>query len=387
MMNKKSIIIIFGILFFLIIIVSLSYGFFVYNKDVADVSLDTGQISIDFLDVSSISLTNIVPKSDYEGKNSQDYIDFSVTGTTDIEPILYEIQIVPTSNNISEKYIRLYLTDQNDVEIISPYSYSELYTGTNNIGKAIYQDLIEGNNDGTSKTTTINYRLRVWIDENYPEAGSKTFIFDINLYAKNVDKTNLEKVTFNSNDERENGLVKYVEEGEEYGNLPTPIKEGYTFKGWNGKNKFDKSKYLLLNNYSTFNIEYNWANIYLTSNTTYKISIIRYNDYEGIGTPVIVGYTMSPGSDSQWSAIRHHQNPNRSVTNYIYTPGDSGLLYIGYVKADTTQESLDTLWSNTDIQIEEGSLSTAYEPYFITSDTTVVQDSNHTLKAIWEENG
>ena len=38
------------------------------------------------------------------------------------------------------------------------------------------------------------------------------------------------------------------------------------------------------------------------------------------------------------------------------------------------------------IQLEEGSIATAYEPYYITSDTTVVQNSNHTLKAIWQAN-
>ena len=35
-------------------------------------------------------------------------------------------------------------------------------------------------------------------------------------------------------------------------------------------------------------------------------------------------------------------------------------------------------------QLEEGTEATAYEPYYVTSDVTVTQNKNHTLKAIWE---
>ena len=38
-----------------------------------------------------------------------------------------------------------------------------------------------------------------------------------------------------------------------------------------------------------------------------------------------------------------------------------------------------------DLQLEQGSTATEYEPYFITPSTVVVQDKEHTLTAIWEE--
>ena len=38
----------------------------------------------------------------------------------------------------------------------------------------------------------------------------------------------------------------------------------------------------------------------------------------------------------------------------------------------------------SNIQLEEGSEATEYEPYYITSDTKVVQNKDHTLKAIWK---
>ena len=40
----------------------------------------------------------------------------------------------------------------------------------------------------------------------------------------------------------------------------------------------------------------------------------------------------------------------------------------------------------TKVQLEEGSTATPYEPYYITSSTTVVQDKDHTLKAVWIPN-
>ena len=40
----------------------------------------------------------------------------------------------------------------------------------------------------------------------------------------------------------------------------------------------------------------------------------------------------------------------------------------------------------SNIQLEEGTTETAYEPYYVTSNTIVTQRKNHTLTAIWEEN-
>ena len=39
----------------------------------------------------------------------------------------------------------------------------------------------------------------------------------------------------------------------------------------------------------------------------------------------------------------------------------------------------------SNIQIEEGTEATTYEPYIITASTQVVQKNNHVLKAIWEK--
>jgi len=169
-----------------------------------------------------------------------------------------------------------------------------------------------------------------------------------------------------------------------YGTLPTPTRTGYTFEGWNGKNLFDETKYSNLSNYETIGSNlYKSAKIQLKPNTTYKISIIRKNGFDGTGRGYLL-FSDHQEINNNWSGITHNTYPNYSGSNYVYTTGEDGLLYIGYMSV--TQSDLDYIWENTDIQIEEGTIATAYEPYYVTSSTNVTQPSDHTLTAIWTPN-
>ena len=164
---------------------------------------------------------------------------------------------------------------------------------------------------------------------------------------------------------------------------------GYTFKGWNGKNKFDESKYDSLGDYDIAEHSYKWATINLKPNTTYKISVNRINNYDGKGNNYLIINSLKT-ANSTWSAVAHESLPNTSPSNYIYTTDNDGLLYIGYYYNNgdnaMTQEQLNNIWANTDVQIEEGTTATPYEPYYITDETKVVQDQDHTLNAIWKAN-
>ena len=140
-----------------------------------------------------------------------------------------------------------------------------------------------------------------------------------------------------------------------------------------GKNLFDESKYSKLED---FNVRpgnsYKASKIILKPNTTYKISIIRYNGYDGTGNNyLLIDDTQS--INIHWTAIAHPTSPNQSAKNYTYTTGADGLLYIGYLWA--TQEDLDTIWANTDVQIEEGDTATPFEPY--KGRTTTIDMTGH----------
>ncbi len=190
-MNKRNIIIIVSILAFIVIIGGISYSYFVYNKDIGSVTLNTGDISIDFSNTNgNKTLTNVIPMSDIDGKSSSDYFDFTVNSTVDSEKIYYEVYILPKSGNtLDTSYLKTYLTDQNNVEIKGVRLYDDLSTSEKEAnGKVIYKGLVELNNDYSTKNESKEFRLRMWLDENYAEQTSKTFEFDIYLYAKNVEE-------------------------------------------------------------------------------------------------------------------------------------------------------------------------------------------------------
>ena len=84
-------------------------------------------------------------------------------------------------------YLKTYLTDQSNNEIEVVTIYDELVASEVENGKVLYRGIIETNQNGTSKTETKDYRLRLWLDESFSPQASKTFDFDVYLYAKNVD--------------------------------------------------------------------------------------------------------------------------------------------------------------------------------------------------------
>ncbi len=187
-MKRRNYLIIIGIIAFIVVIGGISYSYFVYNKDIGDVTLNAGEISIDLSDVSQEqTLSNVIPKSDSEGMSDTNYLDFTVEGTVDSEQIYYEIYIMPDSNNtIDTSYIKTYLTDQEGNVIRGVNLYTNLQDSEIEGGKRIYRSVIEINSDYSKKTYSKDFRLRIWLDENYPETTFKTFNFDVKLYAKNV---------------------------------------------------------------------------------------------------------------------------------------------------------------------------------------------------------
>ena len=174
---------------FLILIVGmgLSYSYFVYDRDLSDASLSAGKIDINFSNGDNfITVPNAYPVSDQIGKIYPYYADFSITGETSTKPIKYEIHLIPNDGtSLNGNYIKVFLTDQNDNVILNPTLYSNLTNAVNG-GKIINSGTMTGNN-GTVKSTVKNYRLRVWIDENYDLNQTKKFGFGIYLYAYNDD--------------------------------------------------------------------------------------------------------------------------------------------------------------------------------------------------------
>lgn len=216
-------------------------------------------------------------------------------------------------------------------------------------------------------------------------------------------------------------MTKNVAYGENYGTLPTPTREGYTFGGWNGKNlfsissieknpsstSFDKTtKRIFENNTHTVGLAFN--NYYQKSNvsdvviTSNSVSFSSKSGY-GVGFSISadanhkysLSYdaTVNSGDSYPYASIMYYSEDGTFIRQLFsfgsrhkeitfITPSNMKYLVITFCDSGSSNDLTNLTFSN--IQLEENSSATAYEPYYITSSTTVTQNKNHTLTAIWE---
>lgn len=198
-------------------------------------------------------------------------------------------------------------------------------------------------------------------------------------YEYNEDTcNNLITVTFDPQGGQLDQTSKNVIPNETYGELPTPTKEGYTFMGWNGKNLINANLYKGVYEING-QIQAQDSNIYKYSELTEMLPSGNY---------------VISCKDDNITIVRVYLSNDNIITRYgdklpkqIQLTNNSK---VGFSFRES--EASDKIWSIGDntidakIQLEEGSVSTPYEPYYITPSTTVVQENNHTLKAIWQAN-
>lgn len=190
-------------------------------------------------------------------------------------------------------------------------------------------------------------------------------------------------------------VSKTVTYGENYGTLPAPTKTGYTFAGWNGKNLLDIEGWL--NSFSAVNngtMTKGNGSITVTASAndayTHSYGIGKYS----IPVESNKSYTLSWKADENKRKRVYVFVNGRVSENYMFyadsfvadkitftTPQDAE--YIAF-RVGVANEGDSITYS--DIQFEEGTTSTQYEPYIVTSTTPVTQAQNHTLKAIWTPN-
>ena len=216
-------------------------------------------------------------------------------------------------------------------------------------------------------------------------------------------------VTFDPNGGSLDQTTKEVSYHDAYGELPVPTREGYTFMGWNGKNLFKKQGAITLPsslglsvNYDSSNNSFNingtqdrQGNIVFSkgpldivpgTQITTTIFAVSGDAHLGSGTGITYAYSIFSQDNSRY--IRSNESLStfdpvcQFTKNMISDSGGTNTQFMLQLWR------IGTVFDNykIKIQIEEGDTSTEYEPYYITSATPVVQDKNHTLKAIWEAN-
>ncbi len=203
-MNKgklKNILTVATSIFLLIVVIGISYSAFIYSGiGKKENTITTGAITMLYTESNNtISINNALPTTDNTGKtrkNSGEYFDFSVKssiiGNTDIN---YEIAAKEeTGNTFSGNNIKYYLTTVDsagkETEVMAPRTYYEEPSGNVYTGRpADMMSLYTGNLKEQGETT-INYRLRIWVDENYNpqnDNGGLTYKVRVNVYGQTSD--------------------------------------------------------------------------------------------------------------------------------------------------------------------------------------------------------
>ena len=203
-MNKNKLkdkLVILSMIMLLVVAIGVSYATFIYSGiGKKENTITTGAITMLYTESNNtISINNALPTTDNTGKtrkNSGEYFDFSVKssiiGNTDIN---YEIAAKEeTGNTFNGNNIKYYLTtvDSNgkETEVMAPRIYYEESSGNVYTGRpADMMSLYVGNLKEQGETT-INYRLRIWVDENYNpqnDNGGLTYKVRVNVYGQTSD--------------------------------------------------------------------------------------------------------------------------------------------------------------------------------------------------------
>lgn len=300
--------------------------------------------------------------------------------------------------NLSGNKEFVILDNQNENSLGYSLSETSSWTTDNSYTTTENLYLTRGNN------SIYNYQNSKVKDEN---TAFRISLTNIETQDQNYQRKYV--VTFDPDGGTLSETTKEISYHESYGNLPTPTKEGYTFLGWHGKNIIDKSQSTIdgiKNNipfeaWARTSFDNNWVINNLKPNTQYSISY----DVEGISIPEndskfsgnlglllysqasLAGIYLMDGSGHYISVgEKYHYEKTFTTPASVNLPESKYVLYTysnRYLKNNVGVFSRIKLYN---LQIEEGDTATEYEPYYVTSSTPVVQDKNHTLKAIWQAN-
>lgn len=170
------------------------------------------------------------------------------------------------------------------------------------------------------------------------------------------------EVNLDANGGNVNPSTMFLNIEKTFNELPIPVKNGYSFKGWNGKNLFDSSK---INN-----------NIKLVENTEVGDEQYFVSDYINIDNTK--EYVLS-GNDNVFEIFTYDDN-----NQYLGKIDQNSNVSIRF-NDNVTNIRFNALKNNVDkIQLEQNSQSTSYEPFYLDDKVIVKNDSARVLKAIWE---
>lgn len=195
--SGKLFIIIIALLIFIITMIGLSLATFTYTKEKDSLNtISTGNIYLNYTeDTNGINITDAYPINDEVGKALTDqnyYFDFSVEADISGNVVAdYEVAAEKVNNStLSNDDVKLYLEKKNEnayEEVMAPKNFTPLKESTD-LGTLAGSMLLD--KDSLSKSGTVNYRLRMWVDGDTILGDlEKTFGVKVSIKAKvDLDK-------------------------------------------------------------------------------------------------------------------------------------------------------------------------------------------------------
>ena len=197
--KKKQLLLSIGLVLILVLmIVGISYAAFKFvGEGKKPNTITTGAITMEYTEsTNTISMTGALPTTDATGKvrlTKGEYFDFtiksSIKGNTNINWEIAAEDITPSSaKKMAGKNIKLYLTKLNgdkEEEVMAPKVYNATTSANTKTGRPSGVMSLATGTMSTSETT--NYRLRMYVDEDYNpqgDGGGLSFSVKINAYGK-----------------------------------------------------------------------------------------------------------------------------------------------------------------------------------------------------------
>ena len=198
--KKKQLLLSIGLVLILVLmIVGISYAAFKFvGLGQKENTITTGAITMEYTEsTNTISMTGALPTTDATGKvrlTKGEYFDFtiksSIKGNTNINWEIAAEDITPSSaKKMAGKNIKLYLTKLDstgaETQVMAPKVYNASTSANTKTGRPSGVMSLATGTMSTSETT--NYRLRMYVDENYNpqgDGGGLSFSVKINAYGK-----------------------------------------------------------------------------------------------------------------------------------------------------------------------------------------------------------
>ena len=197
--KKKQLLLSIGLVLILVLmIVGISYAAFKFvGLGTKPNTITTGAITMEYTEsTNTISMTGVLPTTDATGKvrlTAGEYFDFtiksSIKGNANINWEIAAEDITAAAKKMNGKNIKLYLTKLDsagaETQVMAPKVYNASTSANTKTGRPSgVMSLATGT---MSASETTNYRLRMYVDEDYNpqgDGGGLSFSVKINAYGK-----------------------------------------------------------------------------------------------------------------------------------------------------------------------------------------------------------